>query len=250
MLSGCGRKTAKPAYSQEIESLTLQDLKSPDATPFQSQVFFDIVTFQLPAEKVEEIEMALSQFQAFPVKLYSRELFVKNGLSVFYGRASDGDILMSQMRLLGVKRTARMSLITMDKTDELFSTSLFGVERYVSSNLYGDRKVTQTFGPGRIGFVITPSSTVRRDAVNVKIVPAYVPYDGANIRMALGKNELGQKPFPQGRLETVMQEGDFLVLAPNRIPEEASLDMMLFGPERDKNKMRMYVILFIRAGEE
>lgn len=229
--------------------MTLKDLKPSGTSQFQSQIVFDMVTFELPADRVKDIAAFLAPFNSQHVRIGNPELFSKNGLSVFHGRAEEGDKLISQLRFLDVKRIMRTSLITMDKAEELFTTSSFPVERYVFSVLYSDQKVGQAFRPGRIGFVITPSRTVRIDAVEVKIVPAYAPAEGANIRMAVGKNELGQKPFGQGRLELIMQEGDFLVLAPNRVPTETTLDKMLFGPQGPKGKMRLFVILFIRADQ-
>jgi hypothetical protein len=243
---GCGKESAQTLPPQ-YQKLTLQDLKPSDVRPFQSQILFDLVTFEIPADKVKDITLAMAQFEFQQVRFYNKELFWKNGLSAYSGRRGNGDKLSSQLRLLDARRIVRTSLITMDKADELFSTTIFPVERYVFSTLYGDRKIGQAFGPGKIVWVITPSLTVRRDTVNVKIVPAYVPAEGARIRIAAGKNELGQRPFVQGRFEVTMQEGDFLVLAPGRVPTETTLDKMLFGPQGEKDKMRLYVILFLRA---
>jgi hypothetical protein len=243
-LAGCG-KDAGETPSPQYQKLTLQDLKSPDTQTNQSQIFFDIVTFELRTDKVRDIAPVLSRFNCAGLRFYSKELFEKNGLSVYLGHEDDGAELASQFRLLQARRIVRTNLITMDKADELFSTTVLSAQRHIFSTLYGDRKIGRTFGPGKIGWVITPSLIVRRDAVNVKVVPAFVPADGANIRLAIGKNELGQKPFEQGQFELTMQEGDFLILAPGRVPIETTLDNMLFGPE--DGKMRMYVILFNRV---
>jgi hypothetical protein len=247
IFAGCGKDMGQPAQPQ-YPKLTLKDLQPVDAQSSGQQIYFDIVTFELSADKVKSIAGVMARFDSHNVRIYDKELFGKNGLSVYYGRSDDGDKLTSQLRLLEARHVVRTNLITMDKADELISTTIFPVERYIFSTLYGDRKIGQAFGPGKIGWVITPSLTVRRDAVDVKVVPAYVSEEGASIRMAVGKNELGQKPFGQGRLELTMQEGDFLVLAPSRVPEETTLDKMLFGPEGANNRMRIYVILFLRVG--
>jgi hypothetical protein len=247
--SGCGENavlTPAPQY----QKLTLQDLKPAGAPQFQPQIIFDIVTFEIAEDGVKDIAPILAQFNPQGVRIGNKELFTQNGLGVYYGKGGDSDKLVSQLRILNARRAMRTSLMTMDKTDELFTTATFPVERYVFSTFYGNRKVGQAFRPGRIGFVITSSLTLRRDSIDVKVVPAYVPEDGANIRMTVGKDELGQKPFGQGRFEVQMREGDFLVLAPNRVPTETTLDKMLFGPQGAKNKMRLYVILFVRVGQE
>jgi hypothetical protein len=243
---GCGKESAQTSPPQ-YQKLTLQDLKPADVRPFQPQIFFDLVTFEIPVDKVKDVAPAMTQFDLPNIRFYNKELFWKNGLSAYYGRGEDGDKLSSQLRLLNARHIVRTSLMTMDKADELFSTTIFPVERYVFSTVYGDRKVGQAFGPGKIGWTITPSLTVRRDTVNVKIVPAYVSAEGANTRIAAVKGELGQKPFGQGRFEVMMQEGDFLVLAPGRVPTETTLDKMLFGLQSAKDRIRLYVILFIRA---
>jgi hypothetical protein len=244
--TGCGNESAQTLPPQ-YQKITLQDLKPVDVQSLQSQILFDLVTFEIPVNKVNGIALAMAGFDLKHVRFYNKELFWKNGLSAYYGRGADSDKLPPQLRLLGARHVVRTSLITMDKADEMFPTTIFPDERYVFSTLYGDRIIGQTFAPGKIGWVISPSLTVRRDTVNVKIVPAYVSAEGANIRIAAGKNELGQKPFGQGRFEVTMQEGDFLVLAPGRVSTETTLDKMLFGPEGPKGKMRLYVILFIRV---
>jgi hypothetical protein len=246
LFSGCGKESAQTLPPQ-YQKLTLKDLKPADARSSQPQIFFDLVTFEIPDDKVQEITLAMAGFDSPNLRFYNKELFCKNGLGAYYGRGEDGDKLSSQLRLLGAKRMVRTNLVTVDKADELFSTTIFPVERYVFSTLYGDRTIGQVFGPGKIGWVITPSLTVRRDIVNVKIVPAYVSAEGSSIRIAAGKDELGQKPFGQGRFEVTMQEGDFLVLAPGRVPTETTVDKMLFGPQDAKDKMRLYVILFVRV---
>jgi hypothetical protein len=244
--AGCGKDITQSAQPQ-YHKLTLQDLQPADAQPFQTQILFDIVTFEVSADRVGDIAPAMVLFNPLNIRFYSRELFDENGLRVYYGHSDDGSKLTTQLRLLDARHIVRTNLITMDQADELVSTTILSVERYVFSTLYGGRRIGQAFGPGKIGWVITPEQTVRRDTVHVTVVPAYVSPEGSNIRLALGKNELGQKPFGQGRLDVMMQEGDFLVLAPGRVPTEMTLDRMLYGPEGDSDKMRLYVIIFNRV---
>lgn len=246
---GCRKSSAK-IPPPPAEKLTLQDLKSPKVSQNQPQILFELVTFELPAEKVKDIENVLSPFNLLDVRIGNKELFPKNGLSVFSGKGNDGDSLVSQLRSLEVKRIMRTSLITMDKADEFFATTAFPVDRYMFSILYGDRKAGQTLRPGQIGFMITPGLTVRKDSVHVKIVPTYVAAEAEKIGLVIGNVELGRRPFEQGKLEVMMQEGDFLILAPIRVPTETTLDKMLFGPEDAQNKMRLYVILFVQVVQE
>ena len=245
---GCGKQSAQTSPPQG-QKLTLRDLRPTNAYQFQPQIVFEIVTFELPTARVKEIKPALAPFIPTDVQFGNEELFSKNGLCLFRGKGENGDKLTSQLRFLEAKRTMRTSLITMDKTGELFSTGTFFVERYVFVTSYGDQTTGQAFLPGQIGWMITAAMTLRRDVVQVKMAPVYAPLEGSSIRLASGRKEYGEMPFEQGRFELTIREGDFLVLAPGRVPTETTLDRMLFGSDGKKDKMRLYVIIFVGAGQ-
>jgi len=159
------------------------------------------------------------------------------------GSSEAGDNLTSQLRFLEAQRTMRTHLMTMDKADELFSTSTFFVERYVFFTDYGDQTSGTLFLPGQIGWLITPGLTVRRDVVEVKMMPVYMSLGGGNIRLAAGQKEY-DTVFERGQFELIMREGDFVVLAPTRLTTQTTLDKMLFEADGKKDTMRLYVVIF------
>jgi hypothetical protein len=248
---GCAQRPARTLPLQpQSQKLTLLDLKPTNASKAQPQIAFEIITFELPKAKVQEIGVALASFIPKGVRFRDESLFSKNGLFLFRGKSDERGQLTQQLRLLNAKRTMRTTLMTLDKTAELFPTNTFPVERYIFSVSYGDQSTAQAFLPGQIGWMITPALTLRRDAVEVNIAPVYAPFEGASIRLAAGRNEYGETPFPQGQFNLTMQEGDFVILAPSRAATQTSLDKMLFEPSEKKDVIQLYVIVFIRADQE
>jgi hypothetical protein len=225
------------------KKLTVQDLKPSNTYQFQPQIVFEIITFELPAGRVKDIAPALASFGQSEVRFRDKTFFSTNGLSFFRGSSGEGDKLTSQLRFLEAQRAMRTNLMTMDKADELFSTATFSVERYVFSTDYGDQSSGKTFLPGQIGWLITPGLTVRRDVVEVKMMPVYMSLEGGNIRLATGQKEY-DPIFERGRFELMMREGDFVILAPTRLTTQTTLDKMLFEAEGKKDTMRLYVVIF------
>lgn len=225
------------------KKLTVQDLKPSNTYQFQPRIIFEIITFELPAGRVKDITPALASFGQADVQFRDKTYFSTNGLSLFRGSSEAGDKLTSQLRFLEAQRAMRTNLMTMDKADELFSTAAFSVERYVFSTDYGDQASGKTFLPGQIGWLITPGLTVRRDVIEVKMMPVYMSLGGADIRLAAGQKEY-DPVFERGRVELMMREGDFLVLAPTRLTTQTTLDKMLFDTDGKKDAMRLYVVIF------
>jgi hypothetical protein len=228
------------------KKLTVEDLKPSTAYQFQPQIVFEIVTFELPAGRVKDIAPALSFFGQSEVRFRDKTYFSTNGLSLFRGSSKEGDKLTSQLRFLEAQRAMRTSLMTLDKADELFSTATFTVERYVFSTDYGDQASGKTFLPGQIGWLVTPALTVRRDTVEVKMMPVYMSLGGGDIRLAAGQKEY-DPVFERGQFELLMREGDFVILAPTRLTTQTTLDKMLFGADGKKDAMRLYVVIFSGA---
>jgi hypothetical protein len=247
---GCGKRSVRSAaVPPPQKKLTVQDLKPGNTYQFQSQIVFEIVTFELPAGRVKDITPALASFGQSEVRFRDKTFFSTNGLSLFRGGSEEGDKLTSQLRFLEAKRTMRTNLMTMDKADEFFSTAAFSVERYVFSTDYGDQTSSKTFLPGQIGWLITPGLTVRRDAIEVKMMPVYMSLEGGNIRLATGQKEY-DPVFERGRFELMMREGDFVILAPTRLTAQTTLDKMLFDTDGKKDAMRLYVIIFSGARQQ
>ena len=247
---GCGKRSVRrAAVLPPQKRLTVQDLKPSNTYQFQPRIIFEIVTFELPAGRVKDIAPALASFGQSEVRFRDKTYFSTNGLSLFRGSSEAGDKLTSQLRFLEAERTMRTNLITMDKADELFSTATFSGERYVFSTEYGDQTSSKMFLPGQIGWLITPTLTVRRDVIGAAMMPVYMSLGGGNIRLAAGQKEY-DPVFERGRFELMMREGDFVVLAPTRLTTQTTLDKMLFEADGKKDTMRLYVVIFSGAQQQ
>jgi len=241
---GCGKRSARSTIVPPPQKrLTVQDLKPSNSYQFQTRIIFEIVTFEVPAGRVKDIAPALASFGQAEVRFRDKTYFSTNGLSLFRGSSEAGDKLTSQLRFLEAQRTMRSDLMTIDKADELFSTAAFSVERHIFSTNYEDHTVGKMFLPGQIGWLITPTLTIRRDVIGAAMMPVYMSLGGSNIRLAAGQKEY-DTIFERGRVELLMREGDFVVLAPTRLTTQTTLDKMLFGADGKKDTMRLYVIIF------
>jgi hypothetical protein len=241
---GCGKTSTRSAVAPpQKKKLTVQDLKPVDTYQLQPRIFFEIVTFELSAGKVKDIVPALASLGQVGVRFRDKTYFTTNGLSLFRGGSEDGGKLTTKLQFLNARRTMRSNLMTLDKADELFSTATFSTERYIFSTKYGDQTTGREFLAGRVGWLVSPKLMVRRDAIEVAMMPAYMSLSGGNIRLAAGQKEY-DPAFEGGRFELIMCEGDFVVLAPTRVSAQTTLDKMLFEVDGGKDTLRLYVVVF------
>jgi hypothetical protein len=68
--SGCGKDAAK-APPPEYQKLTLQDIKPVDVPSTQPRIIFDLVTFELSADKVKDIAFEMVQFKPRNMRFYT-----------------------------------------------------------------------------------------------------------------------------------------------------------------------------------
>ena len=243
--AGCLHDQTKADSLSSSERLTLQDL-GPVKTPnFQNQISFDIVTFEIEHNQVESLNQALQTFRPKNVTFQNQSLYASNGITVGEGKSVRGSELVGVLSSVGAVRVTRKVLSTLDQTSELFATITLQQQRNVFFTT--NTQISRSFDPGYIGWVIKPKLTSRENSIQLQIIPAYSPLVKLRLPQTDTQDDYQGTNLPPGRLDCTLEQGDFIVLAPARVPTSTTIDAMLFNTEQNPGKIRLYVLIFNTA---
>ncbi len=243
--AGCLQDQTNVDSLPASKHLTLQDL-GPVKTPnFQNQINFDIVTFEIDYNQIDSLNKALQTFRPKNVTFQNQTLYAQNGITVGEGKSVRGSELVGILSSVGAVRVARKVLTTLDQTPELFATITLQQQRYVFFTTA--TQISRAFDPGHMGWMIKPSLTSRENSIELQITPAYSPLIKLRLPQAAPQDDYRATNLPPGRLNCTLEQGDFLVLAPARIPNSTTIDAMLFNVEQTAGKIRLYILIFNTA---
>ena len=83
----------------------------------------------------------------------------------------------------------------------------------------------------------------------VQLFPATWQPGIENIRLAMGKEAIDYQPIRQGQVLARIEEGGIILLGPARgVPEETTLDKMLFFLPGRRPKIQFFVIICDSVG--
>ncbi len=244
-LAGCMHAPAQANAQLTPKRLTLQDL-GPVKTPhFQNQISFDIVTFEIEDSQVELLNKSLQTFRPKNITFQNQSLYPSNGIVVGEGKSVRGPELVEILSSVGAVRVTRKVLTTLDQSSELFATITLQQHRNVFFST--NTQTSRTFDPGYIGWTIKPKLTSRENSIELQMTPTYCPLVKLRLHQTNSDEDYRGIHLPPGRLDCTLEQGDFLILAPGRVPTSTTIDAMLFNVEQNPGKIRLYVVIFNAA---
>ncbi len=244
-IAGCFHASTTTDSLLAPKRLTLQDL-GPIKTPrFQNQISFDIVTFEIDHSQVELLNKSLQTFRPQNVTFQNQSLYASNGILVGEGKSVRGPELVGVLSSVGAVRVARKVLTTLDQSSELFATITLQQHRNVFFST--NTQISKTFDPGYIGWTIKPKLTSRENSIQLQMTPTYSPLVKLRLPQTNSDDDYQGINLPPGRLDCTLEQGDFLILAPARVPTSTTIDAMLFNVEQNPGKIRLYVVIFNAA---
>jgi hypothetical protein len=85
--------------------------------------------------------------------------------------------------------------------------------------------------------------------LQVRLYPAFWQQGIENIRLLMGKEPIEFHPIDEGILLTRVDERGFILLGPARdVPEQLTLDKLLFFLPGQRPKVQFFVIIFDSMG--
>lgn len=233
------------------EGLKITDLKD-NTMPVNAETLmkFKVLTYTLAPDSVGRLKEVFDELSDKDVRIVNKGAFVANGFMVGTASLEDGGVIAQKLAHMGATRTAQGWLVfPPDKIETLSRTPLRGTEviHYATS---ASGTATMMPGAGLLGWFFSARPDLRfRGTAQVKLFPASWQPGLEHIRLVMGQEALDYKPIQQGRILARIEEGGVLLLGPARkVPEETTLDKMLFFLPGRRPKVQFFVIICNSAG--
>lgn len=243
--AGCLQNQTGAGSESTPEHLTLQDLGPVKTPDFQNQISFDIITFEIDIDHVLPLNKAIQSFNAKNITFQNQALYAANGVTVGLGKAQRGSEMVRHLASQGAVRISRKVLTTLDQTPELFATIALSEQRYIFFTT--TTQTSRAFDTGHLGWMIKPQLTPRADTIQLQVTPAYAPFIKLRLPQSGRQDDYDATYLPPGKFDCTLEQGDFLILAPARVPTSSTIDAMLFNTEQTQGKIRLYILIFAAA---
>jgi hypothetical protein len=177
--------------------------------------------------------------------MVNKGTFEANGFAVGTASFETGAAIAQELAQIGAVRTAQANLIIPpDKTETLSRLLLqgMGTIHYAASE---GNLATMALGPGLLGWVMSAKPDPRlRGMAQVKLFPAHWQPGIEDIRLRMGMEPVEYNPILVGQALMRVEEKGIILLGPTRqMPDEATLDKMLFFLPGPRPKIQFFVII-------
>ena len=255
VITGC--EVSQPGTSASettaFGGLKLSDLqdKSQGETDAEFLMSFRVLTYTIPPGSVDELQEIFGRLSRKDVRTVNKKAFEANGFAVATGSFDEGAQIAQEIARIGAIRVAQARLIAPpEKTQALSHTFLRGTEtiHYATS---ANNSTMITPGPGTLGWVMWAKPDLRlREMAQVKLNPAYWQPGVEDMRLRMGMEPVDYQAIPVGQVLLRVEEQGFILLGPVReVPEQFTLDKLLFFLPGQRPKIQFFVIICDSVGQ-
>ena len=234
-----------------IEGLKLSDLKDDfPSADLESLMSFRVLTYTVVPDSVDKLKEIIDSLSHREVRAVNKGAFSANGFAIGVSFFEEGRKIAQKLRRMGATRTGQARLMFLaDKTEALSRTFLQGTE-VVHYSKSANSTAAITPAQGFLGWIFSAKPDPRfRGMAQVELFPAVWQPGIENIRLAMGKDAIDYQPIRAGQVLTRVEEGGVILLGPARsVPEETTLDKMLFFLPGKRPKIQFFVIICDSAG--
>lgn len=234
-----------------IEGLKLSDLQDESKSMnTESLMTFRVLTYTIVLDSVDELKEIVDSLSRVEVRIGNKGAFHANGFAIGAGSFEEGAKIAQKLGRMGAVRMGQARLMfPPDKTEALSRTLLQGTEAIHYAKSAGST-ATLTPGQGFLGWVFSARPDPGfRGMAQVKLFPATWQPGIKNIRLVMGKDAVDYQPIRQGQVLARVEEGGIILLGPARsVPDETTLDKLLFFLPGRKPKVQFFVIICDSVG--
>jgi hypothetical protein len=234
-----------------IEGLKITDLKD-DSTPVDNETLmrFKVLTYTLIPDLVDRLKEVFDGLSDKEIRVANKAAFSANGFMIGTASFKESGQIAQKLARMGADRTGQGWLVfPPDKTETLTRTPLRGPEAiHYATSASGTGTITPE--SGFLGWVFSASPDPRfRGMAQVKLFPAIWRPGLENIRLVMGEEAFDYQPIHQGQVLVRVEEGGVILLGPARsVPDETTLDKLLFFLPGRRPKVQFFVIIYDSAG--
>lgn len=254
VISGCETPEAQPPTSEmdAIRDLTVSGLRDTSQGLITKEVLmsFRVLSYSIVPGAADELEGVYEMLSQEDVRVQNRGIFSANGLAIGVGSFEKGSRIAQKLTEIGAVRQSSMRLILPPDSPEILSrTFLRTAEKLAYANT-ASSSLQMLLEPGFLGWVLSAKPDPRfRGMVQINLFPAYWQHGIENIRLLMGEEPVEFQPFDESRVLARIDEGGFILLGPARdIPEQTTLDRLLFYVPDKRPKVQFFVIICDSVG--
>lgn len=248
LLTGCGPPEEKPIWEQ----VKLSDVASTGSEHTAGQLLktinLDIHTFELPAEKVGELNELWQTLYTKPLKFNDFEAFSANSFLVGFGQIQMWDKIAFMLHSAGAQKGEMVTLILPDGQTSDFTVTGLGKNQTVFYFSAADLMESATIGPGKLVMRIKAEKIPgSRGACTVNARPVFTLPINTSIPQLAAQAKSAEINFASAGFYLKMSPGDFILLGPERyIDNQITLDSLFFSRPGRIPTVRMFLVICTR----
>lgn len=228
---GC-TETQTVQKGASIEGLTLQDLAPSTAEQLPPAIRFKLLTFEVPRQNLLQMTSLFNALSKENIKFSNRKAFDRNAFNAGIGNKEMWSLIGNELKAVKAKKTSTANITLQDRKgfeipikEVLDDVSLV----YTNEN---SRVVQDNIFSSTIAFRIKAGPAARRRGTTLIRLDALSRSQNPTfISRAAGNEEFGLTVFRSLSMMMEMEEGQFLILAPQadlaKAKTEASATMNL-----------------------
>jgi hypothetical protein len=246
-LSGCAVPAAPPAVNA-LGGLKITDIRDTSADLKRADFLISFRVFQYLIDP-NNLGMLEPLYDATDRVVYQdKDAFNANGLGVTVVSRQEGSRIARTLHEAGAVRSG-IGVISVppETTDILTSSPVYQVQQISFIDFTGTQ-VSQPVYPGFLGWTLFAEDTVESGRIVLKLSPAYWQTGTEDLRIKMGKEPINFELLEFASLQTHLNVGDFLLLAPRRAPEGGTLDHALFAGSGRRPQVKCFVLICESAG--
>lgn len=246
------QSTSNDSEKDMIKDLTVQGLRdtSQEKADHENLMNFRILRYSIIPGAADELEKAFSLLSREDVRAQNSKAFSANGLNIGVGSAEQVGAVARTLTEIGAVRISSTRLIVPPVSQEIVSNTFFRTAEKLTYANSTSNDIKILLEPGFVGWVLSAKPDPRfRGMAQVDLFPAYWQPGIENIRLLMGKDPVEFQPFQEGHVLARLEERGFILLGPGRnIPEQATLDKLLYYIPGPRPKVHFFIIVCDSSG--
>lgn len=246
---GCTEKQTSPKQPS-IEGLTLEQLRADTDNELIPAFLFVITTFLVDQSQADDISVCYEKLLQRSIRFLDQRAFQANGFNASLGTGIQAGPLFECLTRMGAIRLGQTTLVVEPGAEIPFTQAPINQEQIVKYSAAGGELTSVSLQNGDIGWMLTarpdPESPLH---IHTRIQPVFTPRGLLNWPGAQRYIQKMSHRFEEGRLDVSLRDGDFIILAVKDAANRdlAPLEQFLFLQSGAKSKLRLYVIMCVKA---
>lgn len=213
-ISGCA-EPEKPDKAPSIEGIKITDLIPSTAEKLPPAISFKLYTFEMPGKNLPIMESVFSALSTGNINFTNRKAFARNAFAAGIGSKDLWAVVGKQLRDANAKKISTSNIIIRDKSGyEIPAKEIMEPVSLTYIDL--DTKIVQRdLRSGVLAWRITAGPAMpRKGTAAIRVEPLLRELQPSMISKVAGNEEFGLTVFKSNSMTMVIEEGQFLILAP------------------------------------